>query len=99
MTKDEKQKLLEALELALSGSTSTREVRTYNAALAIVRADLERPEADDARDAARYRHMRNNATFRDCNGPGLYWYLPRFMEGGSAERLDAAIDAQLIVKP
>jgi hypothetical protein len=44
-------------------------------------------------DALRYRWMRGNATFRDRNGPGLYWYLPRFLQGGSAEQLDAAIDA------
>jgi seryl-tRNA synthetase len=45
-----------------------------------------------AKDAERYRHMRGNATFRDMNGPGLYWYLPRFMRGDEAERLDQAID-------
>lgn len=45
-------------------------------------------------DAERYRFMRDNATFRDRNGPGLYWYLPRFgFAGTSAEQLDAAIDA------
>ena len=45
------------------------------------------------RDAARYRHMRSNATFQDRNGPGLYWYLPRWnrdLELGV--RLDYAID-------
>jgi hypothetical protein len=47
------------------------------------------------RDAERYRYMRNNASFRDRNGPGLYWYLPRFLPGGGAEQLDAAIDSQL----
>lgn len=47
------------------------------------------------RDAERYRYMRNNASFRDRNGPGLYWYLPRFLPGGGAEQLDAAIDAEL----
>ena len=46
----------------------------------------------DAKDARRYRHMRNNAAFRERNGPGLYWYLPRYLYGTSAELLDAAID-------
>jgi hypothetical protein len=50
---------------------------------------------EEARDAARYRHMRNNAAFRDRNGPGLYWYLPRFSQGDPADRLDAAIDAAM----
>ena len=44
-------------------------------------------------DAERYRHMRNSAQFRYRNGPGLYWYLPRFGRGGTGEQLDAAIDA------
>lgn len=46
------------------------------------------------KDAARYRHMRSNAAFQDRNGPGLYWYLPRFNRDlPIGERLDAAIDA------
>ena len=51
--------------------------------------------AEAERDAARYRYMRGNASFRDRNGPGLYWYLPRFLPGGSAEQLDASIDASI----
>ena len=56
-------------------------------------AAFRKPEL--MKDAKRYRHMRNNAAFRDKNGPGLYWYLPRFLSGGAAEQLDAAIDANL----
>lgn len=52
-----------------------------------------------AEDAARYRHMRDSATFRCRNGPGLYWYLPRHMKGDSAERLDEAIDEARRAKP
>jgi hypothetical protein len=45
------------------------------------------------RDALRYRYMRSNAAFQDRNGPGLYWYLPRFNRDlPLGERLDAAID-------
>jgi hypothetical protein len=46
-------------------------------------------------DAMRYRHMRDTATFQDRNGPGLYWYLPRFMRGSAAEQLDEAVDAAI----
>lgn len=52
----------------------------------------------DTRDAERYRHMRNNAQFQSRNGPGLYWYLPRFSDGNvrdEAQQLDAAIDAAI----
>ena len=44
------------------------------------------------KDAARYRHMRNNSQFQSRNGPGLYWYLPRMITGTKGERLDASID-------
>ena len=48
------------------------------------------------KDADRYRHMRGNAAFQNRNGPGLYWYLPRFnQELPVGERLDAAIDAAM----
>jgi hypothetical protein len=50
---------------------------------------------DMAKDAARYRHMRKTAQFQDRNGPGLYWYLPRFMEGDEGEQLDASIDSAM----
>jgi len=54
------------------------------------------PSPSDARDAARYRHMRNNATFQNRNGPGLYWYLPRWdRELDVGDRLDNAIDAAI----
>ena len=47
-------------------------------------------------DAARYRYMRAKATFQDRNGPGLYWYLPRWdRELPIGERLDRAIDANI----
>lgn len=48
------------------------------------------------RDATRYRYMRDNAAFIDRNGPGLYWYLPRW-DGDLPldERLDQAIDAAI----
>ncbi len=47
-----------------------------------------------AKDAARYRKMRKCAIFQDRNGPGLYWYLPRWDRGlPVGERLDNALDA------
>ena len=52
----------------------------------------------DKQDAERYRHMRNNAHFQSRNGPGLYWYLPRFSDGkvrDEGEQLDEAIDAAI----
>ena len=46
--------------------------------------------------AKRYQHMRENAAFQDRNGPGVYWYLPRWnRELPVGERLDAAIDAAI----
>ena len=49
------------------------------------------------RDAARYRLMRSNATFTGAGaGPMLRWLLPRWpREGTPAERLDAALDAEI----
>lgn len=47
------------------------------------------------KDAERYRHLRNNAQFQNRNGPGLYWYLPRFIPGTKGEQFDAAIDAAM----
>ncbi len=47
------------------------------------------------KDAMRYRHMRDTAVFRDRNGPGLYWYLPRFLRGSAPEQLDESIDAAI----
>jgi len=48
------------------------------------------------KDAERYRHMRKSAAFEWRNGPGLYWYLPRWdREKPNGERLDAAIDAAI----
>ena len=49
-------------------------------------------------DAGRYRHMRNNSQFQSRNGPGLYWYLPRFGQGDKGEQLDAAVDAALAAR-
>jgi hypothetical protein len=52
--------------------------------------------AELRKDAARYRHMRNNSTFQNRNGPGLYWYLPRYDRNlPLGDRLDAAIDAAM----
>ena len=54
--------------------------------------------ANDKLDAERYRHMRNNAQFQSRNGPGLYWYLPRFGDGkvrDEGKQLDDAIDAAI----
>ena len=45
---------------------------------------------------ARYQRMRNNAEFQDRNGPGLYWYLPRWNRNlPLGERLDASLDADI----
>lgn len=43
-------------------------------------------------DADRYRHLRSTAKFQYRNGPGLYWYLPRYLPGTAAEQLDQSID-------
>lgn len=43
-------------------------------------------------DAARYRWLRDKSQPQNRNGPGLYWHLPRFMQGTKEEQLDAAID-------
>ena len=51
----------------------------------------------DARDAARYRHMRESAAAKWRNGPGLYWYLPA-LTPMTAEGLDASIDAAIAAK-
>ena len=58
--------------------------------------EIERLRAEVAglrEDAERYRHMRNNSQFQSRNGPGLYWFLPRYGQGDEGEQLDAAIDA------
>ena len=43
-------------------------------------------------DAARYRWLRDKSQPQNRNGPGLYWYVPRFLQGTKEEQLDAAID-------
>ena len=63
--------------------------------------EIERLRAEVAglrEDAERYRHMRNNSQFQSRNGPGLYWYLPRGLQGEEGEQLDAAIDAALAAR-
>lgn len=63
--------------------------------------EIERLRAEVAglrEDAGRYRHMRNNSQFQSRNGPGLYWYLPRGLQGEEGEQLDAAIDAALAAR-
>lgn len=48
---------------------------------------------DSEKDAARYRHLRESATFGGNQTVDLRWYLPRFGNGLSLEeRLDACID-------
>ena len=49
------------------------------------------------KDANRYKFMRDNAVFKNRNGPGLYWYLPRGLYGDPAELLDKAIDDCLAI--
>ena len=61
-------------------------------------ADLRAQVAALEVDAGRYRHMRNNSQFQSRNGPGLYWYLPRFGQGDKGEQLDAAVDAALAAR-
>jgi len=61
--------------------------------------EFQRQEIAELRkDAERYRYMRSSSVFRDRNGPGLYWYLPRYLEGGKGEQLDQAIDASIAEK-
>lgn len=74
-----------------SGGFRTTPVYTADQLRAAVKQEREAAE----RDAKRYRHMRDTAVFQDRNGPGLYWYLPRFLRGSEAERLDEAIDAAI----
>ncbi len=65
---------------------------------ALVAAAEREACANHKLDAERYRHMRNNAQFQSRNGPGLYWYLPRFGDGkvrDEGEQLDDAIDAAI----
>lgn len=58
------------------------------------------PFCSTDKDAERYRHMRGTAVFQDRNGPGLYWYLPRWDRGlPIGERLDRAIDAAMLKTP
>ena len=55
--------------------------------------ELERTVMDFKRDAIRYRYLRDKALSEYCNGPRLYWYLPRYYESlTDAESLDKAID-------
>jgi predicted RNase H-like nuclease (RuvC/YqgF family) len=51
--------------------------------------------AEARKDAARYRHMRNSATFGDVDTYDLRWYLPRGLGGNKREQLDKAIDAAI----
>ena len=64
-----------------------------------LRARLEQAEArckELEQDAKRYRHLRSNAALQYRNGPGIYWYLPRWdRELPDGDRLDNAIDAAL----
>lgn len=49
-----------------------------------------------AKNAARYQWLRSNALYSYRNGPGLYWYLPRYYDPGEpAERLDKDIDGAM----
>ncbi len=89
MTRDEKQKVLEALELAHSGSTSTHEVRTYNAAIALVRADLERPEDELRTKIADYLYG-HTREYAESIAKADKW-------DSKAEQADAIL--ALIVKP
>jgi hypothetical protein len=61
--------------------------------------DAQPNAAQVEKNAARYQYMRNSAAFQDRNGPGLYWYLPRYMTGSAAERLDVVIDAAIEAQP
>ena len=72
--------------------------KNLEAFAALVREDEREVCAKDKQDAERYRHMRNNAQFQSRNGPGLYWYLPRFRDGvvrDEGQQLDDAIDAAI----
>lgn len=80
---------LEQAELALE--TDRFAVKCLAETEHALSSQLEQAE----KDVRRYKYMRDNAEFRDKNGPGLYWYLPRFMHGGAAELLDSAIDASI----
>lgn len=83
-----------AWNAASVGRSPDEDRKVWNAMLNA--APVAQSEDDEARkmreDAERYRYMRNNGVFRDRNGPGLYWHLPRWIHGAAAEQLDTAID-------
>lgn len=88
--------LAEALSLYANGDKFQRAVELAEAVIRAFAEEAVRLEREALlQDALRYRHMRDNATFHDRNGPGLYWYLPRFMRGSAAEQLDEAVDAAI----
>jgi hypothetical protein len=49
------------------------------------------------KDADRYRCIRASSKSQWRNGPGIYWYLPRWNRGPLKERLDNALDTQIRV--
>ena len=76
--------------------------RWQEIARAALTALHQQVKSEDARDAARYRHMRksfetsNSATSDFGRDPKLVWYLPQWDRNLPwAERLDAAIDAAI----
>lgn len=87
----------------VSGYTEKHQLgRNLNIAFSAWKASRAdgRISVEDKMDAARYRHMRDNARYEKRNGPGLYWYLPRGRHGRSdAEWLDDAIGAQIPAPP
>jgi len=87
------QEALEALRGQLERERAAAVKEALELSETIVRLTAERDAARE--DARRYQHMKSSARFLDRNGPGLYWYLPRFQSGTPGERIDAAIDAAM----
>lgn len=85
----------------LGNSANPTQEKLLRGAAAAIRSlqgqlEAERRLAEVGQGARRYRHMRSSAQFQDRNGPGIYWYLPRWdRERPLGERLDASIAAAI----
>lgn len=82
-------------ETRLDGTTPEGDIQRAAEQSAAVILALLAERGELKRDARRYQHMRASASSQWRNGPGLYWYLPRYIQGNLGEQLDQAIDAAM----
>jgi hypothetical protein len=94
--------MVDELNIPLSTLASSRIVkpepsREYDVQAAHI--DALEAEVESLRgDAERYKCLRDSAKDQWRNGPGLYWYLPRWESTGTpGTRLDVALDRQIAV--